>query len=851
MKRLFRRQRIAAEMREEMEQHRDARTADLIARGLAPEAAARQARVEFGSVDAHVEEGRAAIGYRPLDELRSDLRFAWRGLRSNPGFALAAIAILALAIGVNGAFFTLYANYALKPLAIRGADRHFSVETFDRKGMNAGGFNVEEIEALRQSSRAEIEGFYTAGTRQVLVLAPAQRHALATAVSGNYFRLLGGHAAQGRTLADSEDREPLAVLSHTGWRRFFPGTSNPVGEKIRVQAVIYTVIGVMPTEFNGTDALMPDFWVGAGMLNALWGKSDEPTRHGISGLLVPGGSFARAQTILSATAARFARPGEEAVARIEVLPHTSVLPESDYLNAAAALVFAMFLMVLLIACANLTNLYLARAAARTHEIAMRLSLGASRWRILRQLLTESTFTALLGAAAGLVLAVIAVRYAHAYAASLSGAAGMTLMPVAVDWRVMLYAAALGLLAGLAFGLLPALEITAPNLSHSVKREHSSFAGRVRPRRMRNVLIGGQVAASLVLLILGGVLWRNIQRLDSVPAGYDLDRVFDVKLERSNAALLSLIEQHPGVAAVTVARRVPLYGRMDADVATVDGRGVSLFHNRVDHRYFAAFTLPVEGRNFTAAEATHRARVAVVSRATARKLWPGAQPLERVFTLPAPAGDGTYEVVGVVPDVVSGWFFEGVDRTMVYLPGAAGQADVDRVMVRSAGDPVATVAALRQLCSRGENATGCEPASLREMSAMQRLPFQIAAAVAGVLGGLALLLTAVGLYSVASYSVVQRRREIGVYLALGASPFQVMRRILREAARCVLAGIAVGLPVCLILSKLAASSVLQIQTFDPRAYLAVPALLVSIAMLACAVPAARALRMDPMRSLREE
>jgi putative ABC transport system permease protein len=205
----------------------------------------------------------------------------------------------------------------------------------------------------------------------------------------------------------------------------------------------------------------------------------------------------------------------------------------------------------------------------------------------------------------------------------------------------------------------------------------------------------------------------------------------------------------------------------------------------------------------------------------------------------------------VPDVVSGWLFEGKDSSVIYLPAAAGQAGIESAMVLITGNPAKTVAAIREFCAGGTNATGCEPASLREISAMQRFPFQIAAGVAGMLGGLALLLTAMGLYSVASYSVVQRRREIGVLLAVGASPLQVIRRILFEAGRSVLIGVAAGLPVCLVLSKLAASSVFQLRTFDLGAYLAVPALLLVIATLACAGPARRAARMDPMVSLREE
>jgi len=265
---------------------------------------------------------------------------------------------------------------------------------------------------------------------------------------------------------------------------------------------------------------------------------------------------------------------------------------------------------------------------------------------------------------------------------------------------------------------------------------------------------------------------------------------------------------------------------------------------------------VEGRGFSAAETSARARVAVISQATARKLWATGSPLGRTFAID-PAGAegaqdaGVYEVIGVVPDVVSGWLFEGKDSSAIYLPAAAGQAGMGSAMVRIAGNPAKTVAAIREFCAGVANAAGCEPASLQQVSAMQRFPFQIAAGVAGALGGLALLLTAIGLYSVASYSVVQRRREIGVLLALGASPSQVIGRILSEAWRCVALGVAAGLPVCLVLSKLAASSVFQIRTFDAGAYLSVPVLLIVITTLACAGPAQRAARMDPMVSLREE
>jgi hypothetical protein len=388
-----------------------------------------------------------------------------------------------------------------------------------------------------------------------------------------------------------------------------------------------------------------------------------------------------------------------------------------------------------------------------------------------------------------------------------------------------------------------------------KRENSLFAGRVRPRRLRDLLIGGQVAASLVLLVLAGVLIRNIQRLETVSAGYDLDRVLDVKVERPSRALLDRLERVGGVRSVTGVRQVPLHGRLARQAAVVDGVTTAVSFNHVDERYFETLGLGVEhGRGFTRLEAESQARVAVISAATARKLWPG----EREPAAAAPgktirlAESGTYQVAGVVPDVVSEWLFEGKDATAVYLPAAAGSKEIGSAMVRVEGGAAAVIPAMKKVCAdTGDDARGCDPARLSLMASIQRFPFQVAAAVAGALGALALLLTAIGLHGVVSYSVLQRRREIGVRVALGAAPGQVVRRIVGEAWWCVVGGVAVGLPVCLALSKLASSSVLQIRTFDAGSYVTVPCLLAAISVLSCLGPARRAARMDAMKSLREE
>ena len=467
IRRLWSRRQVEAGMREEMEFHRDALIGDLVARGMDQEEAARKARLEFGSAEAYREECRKELGYRPWDELHADLRFAIRNIRKNPGFSAATVTILALAIGVNGSFFALYSSYALKPLPIRGAERHLSVTGLNADGRATSGWTGPEVEALSRSAGGNLEGLYTSDTFQVLALAPVQRQTMVTSVSGNYFRLLGGTALLGRTLSEAEEYEPVAVLSTYGAARFFPGRANPIGEKVRLRTSVLTVVGVMPPEFTGTVPVVPDVWVGIGTEDALRGRtSREDNRRDVFGLLTPGVSVERAQAAMKAVASYFPRPREQAVARVELRLHGSTLPNEDGIRVAAALVFAAFWMVLLIACANLANLHLARAASRTHEIATRLSLGASRWRIVRQLLTESTFTALIGAAAGCVFAIVAVQMAYDYAISLPGIAGITMLPASPDWRIVLYSAVLGLAAGLAFGLLPAIEVTSPSLTSS-------------------------------------------------------------------------------------------------------------------------------------------------------------------------------------------------------------------------------------------------------------------------------------------------------------------------------------------------------------------------------------------------
>ncbi len=723
--RLFRRRSIEAEMQEELEFHREARIAHLVAQGATRPEAERRARLEFGAAGHYQEECRAALGYRLLDELRSDVRYAVRGLRKSPGFFAASITILALAIGANSVLFTLFNSFVVKPLPVPSAERHFDLNARNAEARRISSWTVPEMRLLASGASNQVESLYSYSTFQVLMLKPVQRQVLVSTVSADYFQVLGGRARLGRTFGINEDRLPLVVLSDSGWRKLFAADPNVIGQTLRIRSTAYTIAGVMAPEFTGTEPVVPEFWTSTGSFLLLRPRepgSPEP-RFLISGFLRPGISLAQAQSALLSVASHLDRRDEERIAAVEIEPRPSLFTRNEEVSAACGLVFAAFLIVLLIACANLANLHLARAASRTHEIAMRLSLGASRWRIIRQLLTESACIGILGAMAAIALAAIGIRQVQDYLFSSMMGIGITLLPVTMDWRVFVYTAVLGIVAGITFGLLPALESTAPSLTASTKRE-----GRMRPRRLRGLLIGGQIAASLVLLILAGVLIRNIRQLDTVATGYDMDHVLDLKVDQLSPGLVDRLGRLESVAAISAVSRVPLYGRLGLHAAKLDGKATTVAFNQVDQRYFETLAVPiVEGRGFTRNEAETRARVTVISTATARKLWPdAASAVGKSLELTAEPGEvsttaGHYEVIGVVPNLVSGWLFEGADPTAVYLPASAGARSVSSIMVRVTGNPVAASAALRTACAESvQTPVGCEPASLRQVASMQRL-----------------------------------------------------------------------------------------------------------------------------------
>lgn len=867
-RRLWRREEFENNLNDELRFHLEERADHLERTGLTRAEAVRRARLELGGLEGYKEECRQASGLRFFDDLVGDVRYAVRGLRRDPSYTCIAVLVLGLALGANTALFTFLNAYFLRSLPISGADRHVELAAFDpAANQGAGGirrgFTREEIGRL--TSGAAIEHGYGSSVARLTVEAPEPVRTYVETVTGGYFPLVRPRVLFGRTFGAEADRpgaaERVAVLSHPGWRRLTGGDPKVVGRPLRIHGEPFTVIGVLDASWQGLEPVTPDFWIPAAAYEALaartlGGAGSGPALYNVSGLLRPGLSLEQAGAQFSALLpAPEVGPGKaETREAVQVRLRTTLLREQEDLEPLAAALLVAFALVVLVAAANLTNLQLARAAARSRDLALRLSLGASRSRLVRQLVTESLVVSVLGGAAGFALAAVGLDFIQRRVFSVGYDAGLHISPVGLDGWVFLYTFVLAAACGALCGLLPALDATRPGFAPRLGLSGAGFSGP-RPRRLRDALIVGQVAVSLALLVAAGVLLRNAARAGKAPTGFEVESLVDLRLDRPTAAVLDRIAADPRFLGATAAMRTPLSGRLPRVGTLVAGQGQPLKLNRVDHRYFELLGIPIRrGRAFTAAEAASQVRRAVVSEATARRLWPGKDPLGQTVEVPGEEGDflppGRYEVVGVAGDAMSEWFFEGFDDTMLYLPAALGT--VNEVLVRTRGTSAGAEPRLEEICRQLGGAGGyCEPTTLRQMLALQRFPFAVGSGIASGLGVLALGFACLGLYGLVSFTVVRRTKEIGVRIALGATRGNVVGGFLLEALRRVGIGVAVGLPICLGLSALAASKLVMLEMMSAVVYTVVPLALFAAALAAAFVPARRAAGVDPLVALRQD
>lgn len=821
---------------------------------------------------------------RRLVNLLQDFRYGLRRLWKSPGFTLTVVLTLALGIGANTAIFSLFNALVLRPIPAKDPARIVNVYRTVENENRYGVFSYPEYVDYRDHN-ASLSGLaaftgarmtLTAGSEKDATIGSAET-LQALLVSGNYFSILGVDASSGRTFAADEDQtpnsHPVVVVSHDLWQRKFQGDPTLVGSTLILNSLAYTVIGIAPKDFAGTEPDPADLWVPMMMLGKARPGADLKERDSMSlkliGRLKPGIGREQAQAELTVLAGQFASTKQDPNHKLSVTltPGQVLDPQElgDVLPLAVLLMAAVGL-VLLIACANVANLLLARAADRQREIGIRMSLGSTRGRLVRQLLTESMLLALAGGAAGLILALWMSRLllasfhppgTHRFALSVS-----------LDFHVLGYTLLLSVITGFVCGLVPALRSSRPDLAAAARDEWTAFGQRVSKSRLRSALVVSQVAVSLFLLVGAGLLVRALQKAQTVTPGFEMKNVYVVsadlaahaydsaRAQEFQRALTERLEALPGVRSVGLARTAPLGSSFAITQFAAQGHEPAPgFHfptvnfNTVSPAYFDALGISiVRGRNFTSEDLSQQARVAIVSESMARRFWPGEDPIGKKFH-----GGGTSpyrEVIGVAKDVRNVYLWTS-DEPYLYLPLSPADAPDMQFFVRTEANTSQRMGAMSSTVRDIDRSLQVSVQPLDDNLSLWIWPSQLGALLSGALGSLALLLASAGIYAVMAYAVAQRTREIGIRIALGAQGNNVLALVLRQGMRLVLIGAAIGLGVSIVGSRLLSKFLYGISALDGLAFAGVTLLLMVMALLACCIPARRAIRIDPMTALRYE
>ena len=877
---LFRRKNVEAELDDELRFHFEQQVAKFIQSGLPPQEAKRRARLDFGGVEQLKEEHREARGVTFIETLLLDIRYGLRMLRQNLGFTVAAVLAIALGVGINVGIFSVLNGAALRLLPIPRAEQLVSVsQIFHRRTIrNTHGetsmFSYSEYLDYRDHNHVFsglvayepfLEGTLAGGKMQQL---------LGTATSCNYFDVLNERPALGRGFVDSDcatsGDNAVVVVSDQLWRDTFGGDPTLVGKKITLNRMAFTVTGVAPPGFTGTEPMTSAFWVPITIQKVLDAGRDRLADDNMSWLALlgrvrPGVTMEQVRADLGVIAGRIDQlnPGRTTSLAISTATFFGRPEERESLIPVAFVILAAFGLVLLIACANVANLLLARASARHKEIALRLSIGAGRWRLVRQLLTESLLLSMLGGALGSLFAFWSFASITQFVTSHLPHMFSTLaVNVAPDFRVLAYALALTLVTGILFGLVPALQSSRLDLNTALKEDGAkSGPGKKSGRFLRNTLVGAQIAVCMILLLAAGLLLRGLYYAQTVDPGFEMKDVAAAFLypkaqgydETRATAFMGRLRERlaglPGVSEIAQAECAPLSHDFSADYMTVPGRldRVLIEYNHVTPAYFSVVGIPiVRGRDFGPGE-TEDAPGIIVTESTARRLWPGADPLGK--TLRQDTGR-EYSVIGVAKDAQVSHLGD-VNAPYLYFP--AGPQDNVRtyVLVRFAGSFTPVGKGIREAVRSLDPDMPVDVVRLEEYLEVWRSPSRIVAALSGALGVLAVLLASIGVYGMVSYSVSRCLREIGIRMVLGADRTEVMKLVIEQAMRPVLIGGLAGLAACAAVSHVLSSMLFGLSAHDPLAFISVPLLLLVIALAASYVPARRAMRVDPMVALRYE
>jgi predicted permease len=850
-----------------------------------------------------------------MQTLWQDLRYGFRMMRKAPGFTTIAVLSLALGIGATTALFSLLDAVLLKALPVKEPERlvQFNWQagrvfrTTGMRGIFVGGlppdrrggssFQYRLFEKMREqeSALSDLFAFASLGNFNVQVDGQAET-AEGQVVSGGYFAGLGLQAAQGRTIMEADDdpsATPVAMISHRYWQNRFGADPSVIGKQINLNKITFTIIGVTPPAFTSTMQVgqRPDITVPIAFEPVLeserpmMGVPGKPAMWWVHlmGRLKPGATIEQARESLDsafqAEALALMPPPRKENEPVEIeakdYPHLVALPgkvgmwemRSIY-STTIFILFGVVVLVLLIACANVANLLLARAALRAPEITVRLAVGAGRWRLVRQLLTESALLAIVGGGVGVLFALWGKDALEAM-----GSRG-DFLPSGVDytlnWRVLGFTLGVSLLTGILFGLAPAWRATKLDLTSALK-ESSRTGGGISRSRLSKVLVVAQVAMSLVLLFSAGLFIRTLSNLQRVEVGFNQENLLLFSLRPSSSgykeeALVQLYQRMfprldaiPGARSVTFAS-IPLIAHYMSNTSlilpgeTAKSEAEHLTNTEVvRENYFATMEIPLlRGRGFTEQDDQHAPRVAVVNETLARKFFPDEDPIgKRVGTDEETAGK--IEIVGVVRDSKYNSQREEMEP-LIYTPWRQESKEIGWMFfsIRAAGDPIALTNAVREAVREVDNNLPVMNVKTQVMQASETLTQErLFASLLSFFGVLAVLLAAIGLYGVMAYSVAQRTQEIGIRMALGAQTGNVMRLVIWQGMKLVLVGLAVGAVGAYALKQLIESQLYGVKANDPTTFAVVGALLVLVALLACYIPARRATKVDPMVALRYE
>lgn len=869
--RLWRRDEIHRDIDEELQFHIEMKIKDNIADGMTPEQAKADAMRRFGNIQKVKSNCREARGIEMIENLSQDIRYGLRMLLAKPSFTIVAILALALGIGATSAIFSIVNTVILKPLPFQAQENLVLIwETNQATGNEQVEVSYPNFLDWRVQNQVfdKIAALPSVNFDWTMTGKAEPQQVTGIFTSANFFSLLGANPVLGRNFTDEDEKAnaaSVAIISHGLWQRQFGSDPNAIGQKIVVESQATTIIGVMPQSFDFPSGV--EIWVPLTPSPDGWMQQRGFRVMRAIARLKPGVNLVQAQAGMNTIAKRLETdyPKDNNGAGILLIPLTKVI----FGNAEPALLAMLgaVALVLLISCANVANLLLARAASRQKEFAIRVALGAGRLRLIRQLLTESLLLALTSGIFGLLLAYVGIKVLVSLAPSdiprITGAK--------LDLQVMLFTFLISLLTAVIFGLVPAFQAAKVSINEFLKESGSRLFGSLPARRMRNYLVVAEVAFAIILMVGAGLMIRSFNKLQNLDAGFNPKNILTLRVALNQSKYTSKdhyrnffqqfyekVKDLPGTESVGAVLMRPLSGTVGWDYPfTIQGQTVeehksnpSSNFETITPNYFHTMGIPIlAGRDFTNLDMVESAKIAIVGESLAKKYWPNQDPIGKVLKIGAPDSKRSWlTVVGMVKDVrYREWEATRLD---IYVPfPQEPQYRMDFVL-KTKGNPLGLIKDFNQAVYEID-----KEQAVSSITTMQEL---VAGALArsrynmflfSLFAVLALTLSMVGVYGVLSYTVAQRTQEIGLRIALGATESHVLSLIVGQGLKLVLVGVGLGVVISWALSRLLTSLLYQVSATDPITYLLIPSLLMIVAALASYLPARKAMKVDPIIALR--